>query len=774
MSRFTFADAFAGLRRVRRSEASTDVSDCNYNGDDISQERDGTTTDNTNRLKFYPYAHSGLTRSVGTLNLSLAPSRPSSAHDDVVVEDTIMEEDPINSSVIMEESQHDGVADCMDRWTPFKDEQQSGGNVINMPPETPTLKRSISKSELSPFVNNPDTLKKWREGSTSWTPSTSLQRSWKPKSLNQTSVLVSDPTDDSSNIDSVKLDTSIFSPNGLRPKTIDRESMYPERWVTPNTPVKKSPLGENQRLSNWTQILPSIMDDENQSPSISITSSNDQGDQVEGSRVPLRSQNVNILNYQGTTLTDSPTPRMKLLNDNKYKKYKKTRHSVIMKDKELTQSLQQFKDELYGTDENYTKPPGSQNMKNLTPTRTNFESIDNDLMSSTDSSPLVARNHKTISKTTRQINATVISNPDSHLYEKFMNVQRIGGGQFATVYQVTLTNGDPNNRYAVKSMTPNKRNSLRHIMQEIQILAEITEKKSHDKGKYVMDYLGSWLHQGYVYIMTPYYENGNLNDFLQERLKNQKGRLEDWRIWKILVEVSLGLRFIHQSCQIVHLDLKPANILITFEGNLKIADFGMATHLPLPKDGFFENEGDREYIAPEIISESTYDYKSDIFSLGLIIVEIAANVILPDNGTAWHKLRSGDLSDAGRLSSTELNHSASVFSDTTTHVNGSNDCLANENGGKGVVGGGKPREVKGVVQGERIPAWVPKFLIDGGESLGKTVKWMIEPNYRRRPSAEELLFTEECLYVESHRKAGATIHEDDFGPAPEFYVEQYT
>ena len=110
-------------------------------------------------------------------------------------------------------------------------------------------------------------------------------------------------------------------------------------------------------------------------------------------------------------------------------------------------------------------------------------------------------------------------------------------------------------------------------------------------------------------------------------------------------ELSLALRFIHDSCRVVHLDLKPANVLITFEGTLKLADFGMAAKLPISEEGF-ENEGDREYIAPEIIADGVYDFRADIFSLGLMIVEIAANVVLPDNGNAWHKLRSGDLSDA--------------------------------------------------------------------------------------------------------------------------------
>merc|ERR1712093_738574 len=114
------------------------------------------------------------------------------------------------------------------------------------------------------------------------------------------------------------------------------------------------------------------------------------------------------------------------------------------------------------------------------------------------------------------------------------------------------------------------------------------------------------------------------------------GRLDDFRIWKILLEAGQGLKHIHDS-GFIHLDLKPANIFITFEGILKIGDFGMATSWPAQSG--IEGEGDREYIGPEILM-GHYDKPADIFALGLIILEIAGNVQLPDNGPTWTRLRS--------------------------------------------------------------------------------------------------------------------------------------
>src|SRR5580700_6595587 len=67
-----------------------------------------------------------------------------------------------------------------------------------------------------------------------------------------------------------------------------------------------------------------------------------------------------------------------------------------------------------------------------------------------------------------------------------------------------------------------------------------------------------------------------------------------------------------------------------------------------PAQPGIDGEGDREYIGPEILL-GQYDKPADIFALGLIMLEIAGNVQLPDNGPTWQRLRSGDMSDVPSL-----------------------------------------------------------------------------------------------------------------------------
>ncbi|KAI9004196.1 kinase-like domain-containing protein [Gaertneriomyces semiglobifer] len=135
-------------------------------------------------------------------------------------------------------------------------------------------------------------------------------------------------------------------------------------------------------------------------------------------------------------------------------------------------------------------------------------------------------------------------------------------------------------------------------------------------------------------------ERGSLQSYLEEECRDAS--LDEPRIWHMLAEIALGLKHVH-GLGFVHLDLKPGNIFITGDGVLKVGDFGLAAKAPVSRGE--DREGDRTYIAPEILRDAMFGKPADIFSLGLITLEITANVILPENGPYWHKLRHGDLTE---------------------------------------------------------------------------------------------------------------------------------
>lgn len=305
--------------------------------------------------------------------------------------------------------------------------------------------------------------------------------------------------------------------------------------------------------------------------------------------------------------------------------------------------------------------------------------------------------------------ATVALPPS--LRKRFKTAERLGSGEFSDVF---LVEDAESNKFAVKrtrtAYSTSKERARRQ--EEVSILQKI------GKHEHIIEYHDSWEDSGHLYIQTSYCENGSLDVFLQDLGRTQ--RLDEFRVWKTLTELVLGLSFIHEQ-GFLHLDLKPANIFITFEGVLKIGDFGMSVLYPAP--AHIEREGDREYIAPEVLSSGHYDKPVDVFSLGLIILEVAANIVLPDNGTSWQKLRSGDLSDAPKLSSSDegaIPHS--IHEQVTPH----------------------------------------RYIGQGG--LDRVVKWMLSPDPTERPTVLDLLNIEEVSWVNRVRRAGAVIFEGDRGP----------
>ncbi|KAH0253732.1 kinase-like protein, partial [Aureobasidium melanogenum] len=350
---------------------------------------------------------------------------------------------------------------------------------------------------------------------------------------------------------------------------------------------------------------------------------------------------------------------------------------------------------------------------------------------------------------------------DTALTSRFESVQAIGIGEFSQVYRVSKpVAGSPAARHEFTRKLGNvwavKKSKKPYLgvkdrenkMREVHVLQALRGNE------HILDLCDSWESKNHLYIQTEFCENGNLKDFLTQT--GFKGRLDDFRIWKILLEMSQGVKCIHDA-GFIHLDLKPANVLIDWEGVLKIADFGMATTWPAPRH--IEGEGDREYIGPEVLS-GKFDKPADIFSLGMIMLEIAGNIVLPDNGLHWQRLRSGDLSDVPSLTWSSEN-SLPRYESGEPMVDDNEETIRFDDdmdlGNQPTVTGHRRREL----------TQPPNFMIDpnDSEALDKVVEWMICPSPEQRPVIDELLRCGGVEWVEQRRRAGATVYEGNWGPA---------
>ncbi|KAL9595247.1 MAG: hypothetical protein Q9219_006551 [cf. Caloplaca sp. 3 TL-2023] len=407
---------------------------------------------------------------------------------------------------------------------------------------------------------------------------------------------------------------------------------------------------------------------------------------------------------------------------------------------------------------------------------------------SRDSTVLFRKSRSSLTSST----AVPLAEADASLFSRFDRVELIGTGEFSFVYRVKKSQETRDNRSyfslpvstgSPKTPLPDRVWAVKKSRQPYigpkdreRKLQEAKTLRALGKSDHIVQLFDSWEDKGHLYIQTEFCEEGSLDLFLDQ--VGRKARLDDFRIWKILLELSLGLKHVHDS-GFIHLDLKPANILVTFEGVLKLADFGMAARWPAPPG--IDGEGDREYIGPEIL-RGHFDKPGDVFALGLIMLEIAGNVMLPDNGASWQRLRNGDMSDVPSL--TWSSENSNILRDSSgkpitpnTSVDDfyGSDAANSEVCPTDTIYGGLEQPMRSQPRILRIGELLdpPAFMIDASnpQALDNLVRWMISPDTTDRPVIDQVLGTTGAEWVAARRRAGATIFEGNWGPADEVLAD---
>ena len=137
----------------------------------------------------------------------------------------------------------------------------------------------------------------------------------------------------------------------------------------------------------------------------------------------------------------------------------------------------------------------------------------------------------------------------------------------------------------------------------------------------IVNYHFSYLYKQSIFMFVEYMDAGDLANFIEKYEK----QIPDKVIAYILHETLTAVKKLHSHFQI-HRDLKSDNILLSFDGSIKIADFGYAIQLTSGKLMRKSLVGTPAWMAPEIIKREEYDDKVDIWSLGIIAIELAKGV----------------------------------------------------------------------------------------------------------------------------------------------------
>ncbi|KAK4252680.1 hypothetical protein QN277_014424 [Acacia crassicarpa] len=191
---------------------------------------------------------------------------------------------------------------------------------------------------------------------------------------------------------------------------------------------------------------------------------------------------------------------------------------------------------------------------------------------------------------------------------------KLGQGGFGPVYKGKLAEGK---EIAVKRLSKSSGQGLVEFKNELILIAKLQHMN-------LVRLLGCCVHNEEKLLIYEYMPNKSLDSFLFDASKRS---ILNWRMRVMIIEgISQGLLYLHQHSRlrIIHRDLKVSNILLDGEMNPKISDFGMARIFKRSELIANTNNpvGTYGYMSPEYAMDGIFSVKSDIFSFGVIILEI--------------------------------------------------------------------------------------------------------------------------------------------------------